>query len=97
MDFLLFEFMSRLLIDELFSILSAYSFVNTLSEFLRNGVDSFELMCVAFLFSFRNFSVLPFLVCLEDSADFESVISSLWIDQRHCFAWKLEVLLCRVY
>ena len=52
MNFLLFELMSWLLIDELSSLLSAFSLVDALSAFLCNGVDCFRSMCVLFLFSF---------------------------------------------
>ena len=92
MDFLLLEFMSRLLIDESSSALSAFSFAHVLSALFCNGVDRFELMRVIFFFSLCTFSVLPFLVCLEHSAYFESLITSLWTDI--VFALELEVLLC---
>ena len=51
-NFLLFELISRLLIDELSSLLLAFSFVDALSACLCNGVDCFRSMCVLFLFSF---------------------------------------------
>ena len=76
-DFLLFESMSRLLIDELSSLFSAFSLVDGLSAFLCNGVDCFGSMYVIFLFSFFTLSVLLFLVFLEVSVDLESVINSV--------------------
>ena len=51
-NFLLFELMSWLLIDELSSLLLAFSLVDTLSACLCIGVDCFRSMCVLFLFSF---------------------------------------------
>ena len=63
-DFLLFELMSRLLIDELSLLLPAFSLTDALSALLCNGADCFGSICVIFLFSFFIFSVLLFLVFL---------------------------------
>ena len=76
-DFLLFEFMSRLLIDEISSILSAFHLVDALSAFLCNGVDFFGPMCVIFLFSFFTLSVLLFSDFLKNSVNLESAINSI--------------------
>ena len=56
-NFWLFELMSQLLIDELSSLLSAFSLVDALSAFFCNGVDCFRSMCVIFLFSFFTLSL----------------------------------------
>ena len=87
-DFLLFELMSRLLTDELSSLLSAFTLVDALSAFLCNGVDCFRSLCVLFLFSFFTLSVLLFSDFLADSVNLESVINSVWVDI------VLEFLLC---
>ena len=79
-DFLLFELMSLLLINELSSLLSAFSLVDALSAFLCNGVDYFGSMYVLFLFSFFTFSVLLFSDFLEGSVNLESVINSVWVN-----------------
>lgn len=75
-DLLLFELMSQLLIDELPSIFSAVSFADALSA-LCNSVDCLGSMCSVFWFLFCTLFVLPFLVSLEDSANFESAITSV--------------------
>ena len=76
-DFLLFELMSRFLIDELSSLLSAFFIVDALSTFLCRGVDCIGPMCVLFLFSFFTLSVLLFSDFLEDSVNLESVVNSV--------------------
>ena len=93
--------MSRLLVNELSSLLSAFSFVYALSAYLRSDVDCFGSMYIMFLFSFCTLFVLLFLVLLEvsvvlleDSLDLESAIHSVCIDI--VFALVLEVLLCGV-
>ena len=60
-NFWLFELMSQLLIDELSSLLSAFSLVDALSAFFCNGVDCFGSMCVIFLFSFFTLSLSIYL------------------------------------
>ena len=87
-NFWLFELMSQLLIDELSSLLSAFSLVDALSAFLCNGADCFGSMYVLFLLSFFTLSVLLFSNFLDDSVNLESVISSVWVDI------VLEILLC---
>ena len=89
-DFLLFELMSCLLIDELSSLLSALSLVDALSAFLCNSVDCFRSVCVLFLFSFFTLSVSLFSDFSEDSVNLESAINWVWVDI------GLEVLLCGV-
>ena len=74
-DFLLFELMSCLLIDELSSLLSALSLVDALSAFLCNSVDCFRSVCVLFLFSFFTLSVSLFSDFSEDSVNLESAIN----------------------
>ena len=59
-DFLLFELMSQLLIDELFSLLPAFSLVDALPAFLCNGVDFLGPMCVIFLLSLFTLSITLF-------------------------------------
>ena len=87
MDFLLFKLMSRLLIDHLSSILSAF-LLDVLNPFLHDDADCFKLKCVVFLFSFCILFVLPFSVGLENFSDFESVITSVWIDVVLLGHWK---------
>ena len=94
MDFLLSKLKSRLLVDELSLLLSAFSLVDVLSEILCNRIDCFGLMYVIFLFSFCTLSVLLFLVLLEDFVDLQSAINSLWIDI--VFALVSEAFLCGV-
>ena len=89
-DFLLFELMSCLLIDELSSLLSALSLVDALSAFLCNSVDCFRSVCVLFLFSFFTLYVSLFSDFSEDSVNLESAINWVWVDI------GLEVLLCGV-
>ena len=79
-NFSLFELISRLLIDELSSLLSTFSLAHALLEFLCNGVDCFGSMCAIFLFTFFTLSVLLFLSFLEDSVNLESAINSVWRD-----------------
>ena len=69
--------MSRLLIDELSSLLSTFSSAHALPEFLCNGVYCFGSMCATFLFTLFTLSVLLFLNFLEDSVNLESVINSV--------------------
>ena len=70
-DFLLFELMSRLLIDGLSSLLSGFSLGDALLAFLC--IDCFGSTCVLFLFSFFTLSVLLFSDFLEDYVNLESV------------------------
>ena len=84
--------MSRQLMPQ--TILSVFCAVYVLSAFLCNDAYYFELIYAVFFFPFCNFSVLPLLVCLEDSANFKSVLASVCIDT--VFALLLEVLFCGV-